>query len=58
MPSVTQVLSPFADFSQIPEGVLEYASWRGTEVHRLCACYAKGLPIIGDVKPSCAGFFL
>ena len=58
MPSVTQVLSPFADFSKIPEGVLEYAAWRGTEVHRLCACYAKGLPIIGEVKPSCAGFLL
>ena len=56
-PSVTEVLSPWTDFSQIPEDVLEYASWRGTEVHRLCAVYAMGLPIIGEIPPSCAGFF-
>jgi len=57
-PSVTQVLRPFVDFSRIPEDVLEYAAWRGTEVHRLCSIYAKGLPIIGEIKPSCAGYFL
>jgi hypothetical protein len=57
-PSVTQVLSPWSDFSKIPEDVLEYAAWRGTEVHRLCSIYARGLPIIGEIRPSCAGFFL
>jgi hypothetical protein len=57
MQSVTRVLSPYTDFSAIPHDILEYASWRGTEVHRLCACYALGLPII-EIKPACAGFFL
>jgi hypothetical protein len=36
-PSVTQVISPWVDFSKIPPGVLQYAADRGTLVHDLCA---------------------
>jgi hypothetical protein len=35
-PSVTQVLSPYCDFSRIPPKVLEAASIRGTAVHDIC----------------------
>lgn len=58
MLSVTQALSPYADFSGISPDVLEHAGWRGTEVHRLCAAYALGLPILKDIPPSAAGYFL
>ena len=58
MLSVTQVLSPFADFSKVRADVLEYAAWRGTEVHRLCSIYARSLPIVGEIRRECAGFFL
>ena len=42
--SVTTVLSPFNDFSQVPPDRLAYATQRGTDVHAACAAYAKGLP--------------
>jgi len=42
--SVTRVLSPFNDFSQVPPDRLEFAKLRGTDVHAACAAYAKGLP--------------
>lgn len=44
--SVTRPLSVFFDASQIPAAVLEYAQTRGTEVHRACAAYARGLPVL------------
>ncbi|MFH2041792.1 MAG: Dna2/Cas4 domain-containing protein [Acidobacteriota bacterium] len=40
LPSVTTVLSPFADFSRVPPDVLEAACERGTAVHTFCAAYA------------------
>jgi hypothetical protein len=40
--SVTQVLSPFADFSRIPDDVLQLACDRGVSVHRFCQAYAMG----------------
>ena len=43
--SVTTVLSPFNDFSQVPPERLAAAAQRGTEVHQTCAAYAKGLPV-------------
>ena len=42
-PSVTQVLEPFTDFSRIPTRVLDYATWRGREVHKICEGIARGL---------------
>ena len=40
--SVTQVLSPFSDFSRIPDDVLQAACDRGVSVHRYCQAYALG----------------
>jgi hypothetical protein len=42
MPRVTEILSPFADFSMIPPDVLQAAAERGTAVHEACAAYAIG----------------
>lgn len=58
MPSVTQVLGKYADFSRVPPEALEFAAWRGSEVHQLCACYAQGLPVVRAIPPSAAGYFL
>lgn len=47
---VTQVLSPFSDFSRISPEVLEMAAARGTRVHAACATIAMGgIPV--DVLP-------
>jgi len=46
MPSVTEVLKPWSDFSHIPAAVLEAASVRGTAVHDVCATIARGLPAL------------
>ena len=43
LPSVTQVLTPWADFSHVNPDVLAHAAARGTEVHRACAAMAQGL---------------
>ena len=42
-PSVTTVLSPWSDFSQVPSDVLDGAAERGKRVHALCAAWAQGL---------------
>lgn len=56
MISVTQALSPFADFSQVPPNVLEEAKLRGTLAHNLFASYALGL-WIPAIPENCIGFF-
>ena len=43
IPSVTTILSPWSDFSMVPEHVLEAAAERGTRVHKACASVARGL---------------
>ena len=43
LPRVTEIISPFNDFSRVPPDVLQAASERGTEVHEACAAYALGL---------------
>lgn len=49
IPSVTQCINPWVDFSKIPPDRLDYASQRGIEVHRSCLAYAKGLlPILNS----------
>lgn len=55
LPSVTEVLRPWLDFSGIDPEVLEAAAERGQEVHRLCHLHAKGL-WVDEVKPECAGY--
>jgi len=56
-PSVTQVLSPWSDFSRISEDVLARAAERGTQVHRICAAIALGL-WVPNIPPECAGYVL
>jgi hypothetical protein len=53
--SVTKVLSPFVDFSMIPPDVLDFASERGTLVHRYCETIARGIPAMG-IPEYCAGY--
>jgi hypothetical protein len=43
--SVTQILSPFNDFSQVPPDRLTAAAARGTAVHQACAAHARSLPV-------------
>jgi len=57
IPSVTQVLGCFSDFSMIPPGVLEYASYRGTEIHKICSAMALGL-WINEIPEEFAGYIL
>ena len=45
IPSVTQILSPWSDFSGIRPEVLEKASVRGTRIHLACSNYASGFMI-------------
>lgn len=52
-PSVTEVLSPWADFSMIPPAVLQAAAERGTAVHNACFAYAAALPVVG-LRPDVA----
>ncbi len=48
-PSVTEVLSPWADWSKIPPKVLAHAAARGTRVHAACAAIAMGLwPVVDE----------
>lgn len=57
LPSVTQVLGVWSDFGAVKPEVLERAAARGTEVHRICAAMAQGLPIY-SVPAECAGYIL
>lgn len=54
-PSVTEVLSPWADFSNVPPDRLEQAAERGTRVHELCAAHAKGF-YIPKIPEDCKGY--
>ena len=55
LPSVTQVLGCFTDFSMIPSHVLSYASERGTRVHDYCAAIAKDV-FVPNVEADCEGY--
>lgn len=59
LPSVTQVLAPFVDYSKVPKHLLEAASERGTRVHAICAARLLGLwhpPITDEVAPYVRSF--
>lgn len=43
IPSVTEVLNPWVDFSHVPPDRLLLASERGTRVHAACEAYALGI---------------
>ncbi len=54
-PSVTQILSPYSDFSRVPADRLQVAAERGTRVHGICAAIVQGLwvPMIPE---ECSGY--
>jgi len=55
-PSVTQIISPFADFSKIPPDTLQAAADRGTRVHDVCLnFYARGF--FTAVEPEIQGYY-
>lgn len=55
--SVTEILSPFSDFSRISPSVLEHAAERGTLVHDICARLAKGIWVPdSEIGEECAGY--
>jgi len=55
--SVTQVLSPYVDFSKIPAETLSFATARGSEVHRICALVARGI-FVREIPDECKGYVL
>ena len=54
-PSVTKILSPYTDFSMVPEHVLSRATERGQKVHSICAGICQGL-WIPEIPEECAGY--
>jgi len=56
MISVTQVLSPFIDWSQISPERLEHAGQRGTKIHAYNAAYLLGL-WLPKIDAECQGYF-
>lgn len=57
MPSVTQILQPWASFAGVNPDVLAHAADRGTRVHRICAARLQRL-WTPPVDPECAGYVL
>ena len=55
LPSVTTIISPYIDFSMVPEATLAQATERGTQVHKLCSAYAQN--IYTPVASEYAGYF-
>ena len=57
-PTVTEILSPWADFSRVPPAVLAAAAARGTAVHTANAAIAQGFfPVITDETAPYVGSF-
>jgi hypothetical protein len=55
LPSVTQVLSPWADFAGVPPAVLANAARRGSRVHAICSAHLQGL-WIPEIPEDCRGY--
>jgi len=56
-PRVTEIISPYVDFSMVPEHILSGATDRGRKVHSYCAGIAQGI-WIPKIDPECAGYML
>jgi hypothetical protein len=57
LPSVTQILKPYSNFSGISLDVLQHAAERGKKVHSACGSYAQGL-WVPKLDDECMGYFL
>jgi hypothetical protein len=57
-PSVTAILSPWTDFSNVPDARLAAAADRGTRVHAACLAEVRGLWVLPDpeVEPYIESF--
>lgn len=55
LPRVTEIISPWSDFSDIPEATLQYAADRGSRVHEYCARIARG-EFVMSVDADCAPY--
>ena len=56
MPSVTEGLRPFQDFSRVSPERLEAAAARGSGVHQVCAAIAKGLWWASEIPEDQRGY--
>jgi hypothetical protein len=56
LPSVTQVLKYYQDYSNVSLTVLEAAQERGIAVHAFCAMYARSL-FVNEIPPELSGYF-
>ncbi len=54
-PSVTEILSPYSDFSKVPADRLATAAERGSRVHGICAAIVQGL-WVPSIPDDCAGY--
>jgi hypothetical protein len=54
-PSVTEILSPYSGYDQVPDNYLTIAAERGTLVHSYCAAIAKK-EWAPDLNESCRGY--
>jgi len=57
LPSVTQILQPYTDFSMVPEHILTQATLRGRDIHAICAAICRGL-WFPSLIPEYAGYIL
>jgi hypothetical protein len=55
LPSVTEIIEPWVDFSKVPPATLKVAGERGTAVHEACALYAQGIPAL-SIPPEISGY--
>jgi hypothetical protein len=55
LPSVTEIIEPWVDFSKVPPATLKAAGERGTAVHEACALYAQGIPVL-SIPPEISGY--
>uniref|UniRef100_A0A6H2A1M9 PD-(D/E)XK nuclease superfamily protein n=1 Tax=viral metagenome TaxID=1070528 RepID=A0A6H2A1M9_9ZZZZ len=55
MPSVTRIISPYVDYSQVPSNRLEQATQRGKDVHSIIAAIALNL-WVPKIPEECKGY--
>jgi hypothetical protein len=57
LPSVTETINPWVDFSRIAPGTLHAAADRGTAVHDVCLNFhVKNIPFVGKLPDGADGY--